>query len=185
MIQSAIFKRQCLFILLIFTFLVPISVAKAGDMITDQMIKDFYHQAAQIQLSEPEEAVAFYEAHLHEDSLSVVSMISNVEGAPSQKQRLEYDKKTLIEQTKSGYEFGRVDSIENNVLSIQIASDGQSARVKDTTYALLTMSFPTPEGVVPMRSENSVLCDDLVVLDQGVLKIKESACNMEMNLKRK
>ncbi len=185
MIQFAIFKRHCSFILLVFILVISASGAMAGNMITDQMIKDFYHQAAQIQMAEPEEAVTFYEKHLHENSISMVSMISNAEGAPTQKQRLQYDKKTLIEQTKSGYEFGRVQSIENTVLSIDIAGDGLSARVKDTTYAIIDMSFPTPDGIVPMRSENSVLCDDLVVFDQGVLKIKESVCSLEMNLTRK
>lgn len=170
-------------IFLVFLTLGGGQIAMAQDRITEQAIRSFYKESAEIQMEEKDTAVAYFKKHLAEDAVLMVRTITNMEGVPPQKQEMKFNKKEMVEETERGYQYGRVQKIENTVLRVDIAEDGKSARVKDSSFAIMSINIPGPQGNVPMKSENSILCDDTIVLGaNGVLQIKDSVCNMEVSM---
>ncbi len=156
----------------------------AADKLTEESIRAFYKEAAAVQLKGEEPAVAFYEKHLHKDAGITLNMIINIQGSPPIKQTLNHDKKSIIKDTRTGYQTGQLQNIENTVLSVKIAADGQSAQVKDTTFGVSIANVPVPGSIQTFDLEQSMLCDgEVIINDQGLIQSKNSTCNVEVTMK--
>ncbi len=157
--------------------------ARAESRLTEQSIEAFYEQSAAVQMLGTDVTIEFLERHLHKDATTKLFMITHMQGAPSQKQENTYTRSELLQETKKGKEVGEIKSVENKVISIKIASDGRSAKVKDSTHSVFHLDIPVPQGIVPMRSEQSMFCDGVVVLGPGdVIQARESVCHAEVNI---
>ncbi len=160
------------------------SASFAADILTKSEIESFYAQSAEAQLLGENITINFLQEHVHEDAKTTLHMITNMAGMPTQKETRIYDKARLLKETKQGYEIGDLKSSENNVLGIDISEDGKSAKVKSSSYSIVNMNLPTPQGIISLISEQSMLCDDFVVLNaQGVIQAKDGECSVEVNLK--
>ncbi len=168
---------------LILLFLCISMPSLAADKLTEDGIRKFYKRAAEVQLEGAKPAIEFFEKHIHKDAQMTLNMITNVKGAPPQKETVKHDKKSLLRDTRTGYKTSKLNDLENTVLAIKIANDGKSAKVKDTTYGSSTMNIPTPGGILPYNLEQSMLCDGEIVLgDDGTIQSKDSTCNVEMTM---
>lgn len=156
--------------------------AFAADKLTEETIKEFYKKSVEVQFEGVEPAIAFFEKHIHKDSQMVMNMITNMKGAPPQKQTIKQNKKTLLKDTRAGYETSKLKTLESSVLSVDIAEDGQSARVKDSTYGVSIINIPTHGGTVAFEAEQSMLCDGEIVIEDGIMQSKDSTCNIEVKM---
>lgn len=163
--------------------LVQTVYADTSDL-TDDNVRNFYKESIDVQLAGLKPTMDFMKKHTHKDAKTVINVISNMAGAPQQKQTLSMNKEELLRETQKGMEMGGLQSIESTILVLKISEDGQSANVKDSTYSEFTMSMNAPHGVVTFRAEQSMLCDSLIVLnDEGVIQSKDNNCSSEINIK--
>lgn len=152
--------------------------------LTEDNVRSFYKESIDVQLAGLKPTMDFMKKHTHEDARTVINVISNMAGAPQQKQTMSMNKEELLRETQKGMEMGDLQSIESTILVLKISEDGRSANVKDSTYSEFTMSMNAPHGVVTFRAEQSMLCDSLVVLnDEGVIQSKDNNCSSEINIK--
>lgn len=159
------------------------TVQAKQERLTEEAIKAFYNKAAQVQLEGAQATVDFLEKHAAEDVDITMHIIVNIKGAPQQKQTRHMDKSTLIADTKKGYEIGAVEDVGNEVIKIEIADDGQSAKVKETSYSNTILTQPTPQGTVTLRNIQNMFCDDTIILNaQGVIKSTQSECSVEVEM---
>lgn len=154
----------------------------AAEKLTEQKIKDFYKQSVAVQLKGAKPAIAFFEKHIHDDSKITLNMITNIKGAPPQKQTVNHDKKSLMKDTRTGYKTSKLESLNTSVLSVKISKDGTSANVKDTTFGISIINVSTPGGIAVFKAEQSMLCDSVVVLEKTVMQSKDSVCNVEVKM---
>ncbi len=152
------------------------------DVLTEEAIRAFYKQAADVQIKGSTETLAFLEKHTHENARNELHMRTRMEGQPPQKTTVISDKATVLKETKEAYEKGNVDSIETEIIEVDIADDGQSAKVIEKTSSDFTLSISETKTLL-IASKQS--CDTEVVLTAGVVQTKESECDVEVNVKPK
>ena len=100
-----------------------------------------------------------------------------------QKHSVTYNKAKIIENTRKGYEFGSLSDIQSDVVSVNIASNGKSAKVKDKTFSLFNMNRMSSLGNVAFTNEQSMYCDAVLVLNsRGVIQSKSGICNVEVTM---
>lgn len=146
-------------------------------------IENFYAQAAQSQISGLDQAVAFLKLHASEKLSSTMKVISRLPGSPqAQTEQWTLDKRQLILKTKEGARTTRIQSLKTNILSVKLSDDGKHAKVKNTSFGVAMVRVPTPEGAsVLMKAEQSMLCDDELILAQGgLIQFEKSLCNVEV-----
>lgn len=157
--------------------------ALAQDTLTEERIRDFYQKSVDVQLQGEEPSVAHMKKHMHKESTITMHLVTNVTGMPSHKETRVHSKRDAIKETREGYKLGKLKTIENNVISYEIASDGRTAKVKDTTYMTFVINVPTPKGIVSFNAEQSALCDnDISVNEENTIIINNSVCNAEAKL---
>ena len=176
------FYASMMLVVFLVTFVPQSSYAR--DTLTERKIKAFYKESSEVQMMGADVVEAFMEEHIHEKSETTVHSITNMPGLPPQKQTMVYDKDSLVRDSRQAFEVGEVELVENKVLSIEISSDGRSAKVKDSTYSVFNLTIPTPQGMMQMMSEQSMLCDDnLVIGRDGVIQSKGAVCSAEINVR--
>ncbi len=154
------------------------------DTLTEDNLKSFYKDYISIQTGSPDNAIAFLKKHIHEDFKMTVNVITKMEGAPSQKQVLDFNKEELLQETRKGMEVGKTVSVDHNIISMKISDDGKSARVKDSSFSIIRLSIGNEQMPAKFVDEQSMLCDaTLVVGESGLIVIKESVCNSEDYIK--
>lgn len=169
-------------ILLALAFICIAGTSYAAEKLTKENIQEFYDDSISAQLDGQESAMTFFEKHVHEDSKVVLNIITNMKGAPPQKQTINHDKKSLLKDTRIGYETSKLEKVESSVLSAEISEDGKVAKVKDTTYGVSIINIPSAWGTKAFRAEQSMLCDGQVVLEGGIIQSKDSTCNVEVTM---
>lgn len=169
---------------LFLTFLICVTanVAYAAEQLSEQAIRDFYQKAVDVQLEGAEPTVAFLEKHIAPKAVATMHMITNIKSVPPKKNTEKFNKTRLINTTRQGYKIMKLKTIESTVLSIKVAEDGRSATVKDSTFSTLIQNIPAPQGVLAFDTEQSMLCDGEVFLEEGVIKAGSSTCNVEVTM---
>lgn len=152
--------------------------ALAEDQLTEDAIRDFYKQAAEALMADEETAVAHLEKHFHEDVKLTMITKMTFEDIPPMESLIIYDKKTYISDTRFSYKTGKTEKIESEILSLEIAPDGKSAKVSDKTHIYMAIELPTPS-----KTEIVSTCDDEIILnDEAMIQVKDVKCNLEMEI---
>ncbi len=187
------FKKPTQIMLLMATAIMGLSVfststAIANDTskITKERLDKFYEDSIVAQLASVDEAMAFTEKHLHEDLETIMHMTSKIEGGLDQEETSVYDKAKFLEDTRKGFDVGKIEEIKSEVVSYDIAKDERSAQVKDRIYSMASIPMPVSETEIQMYTlRQFVNCDNLYVLnDADVLQIKTSTCEVKGQLSR-
>lgn len=177
-------KYYTLFLVLMVMFSWAQPVHATESVLTEDRVRNFYKESIDVQMKGIKPTMAFMKEHTHKDSSTIINVISNMAGAPQQKQKLSMNKEELLRETQKGMEMGDLETIENNILVLKIDKDGRSATVKDSTYSEFTMTMSGPQGIMTFRAEQSMLCDSLIVLnDEDVIQSKDNNCSSEINIK--
>ena len=158
--------------------------AFAEGSLSEESIRTFYAQSMTAQKSGIEKTVAFLDKHTHENATTVINAISHMQGAPQNEQTMTLNKKELLAETHKGRRAMELKDIKNNILSITVADDGQSALVKDSTYSTLILTMPgTGAQMARFDVEQLMLCDTELTIETGVIQMKNNVCNSEVNIK--
>ncbi len=157
----------------------------AADVLTSSDIESFYHQSAEVQMLGEGVTLEFMQEHFHDDAKTVMHITTNMKGMTSQKETRTFDKESLLQAIKKSYEIGEVKKVESNVIFVDIAADGKSAKVKSNSYSLVLMGVTGPQGKVYLLIDQTMFCDDDVVLSSGnVIQAMGSECSVEVNVKQ-
>lgn len=176
-------SRKILFLSCVSALAFPISAARGEDGLTKERIEILYERAVQAQLRGMGEALKFYEQHTHPDYKTTLHMITNIPGAPTQKNTLTYDRGKMLAELKVGYETSSLKMLEQKVIKFEAEENGRRAKVKNTGFSKFILRIPTEQGEMSFQAEQTMLCDDVVVLSNGgVEQVTESVCNVEANL---
>ncbi len=179
--------KQILLVVSVF-FIASLMLLKAAsansELLTESKIKAFYKEYISIQMGYTDEAIAFLKRHIHNDFEMKINVINNMEGSPSQKQELNFNKDELLSATRKGMSIGKTKSVDHNIISIKISDDGKSAKVKDSSFSIINLSIGSAQMSAKFIDEQSMLCDTTLVLgDDNRVLIKNSVCNSEDNIR--
>ena len=150
------------------------------EKLTESHIRSFYKKSSDVQLEDGEKAVAFLEKHTHEDAKNKLRMKTMMAGKAPDKKTVITDKETLISDTKAAYEKGKVETVENEIVSFDIAEDGMSAIIVDKTLSDFTLTLSEKQELM-IRSKQT--CDALIVVQDGIIQTKNSECDVEVSVK--
>jgi hypothetical protein len=96
----------------------------------------------------------------------------------SSRSHVSYDE--LIEDARRGYDSMQTATVKTMLSKIEIAPDGQSAKLREETK-IRRMSMDTPEGTI--YGDSTAVCDDEVVMTAtGTLQVKASICTMTLTI---
>jgi len=157
------------------------AVQEAHAALTEDLIKEFYAESKRVQLEGAEATLAFFEKHTHDDIENTVYLRTLQPKGPPQKQTLTSNKEKFLEETKAAYEKGKIDSIETELVSIDISEDGQSALVHEKTESSYTLNLSEDEQLI-LNSQQS--CDVDIVLNDGVQQTRKSTCDVEVRVEK-
>ena len=157
------------------------SAQEAHAVLTEELIKEFYAESKRVQLEGAEATLAFFEKHTHDDIENTVYLRTIQPKGPPQKQTLTSNKEKFLEETKAAYEKGKIDSIETELVSIDISEDGQSALVHEKTESSYTLNLSEDEQLI-LNSQQS--CDVDIVLNDGVQQTRKSTCDVEVRVEK-
>lgn len=153
-----------------------------ASVLTEDSIKELYKQSANSAVAGASESLAFLEKHTHDNALSTLHMRTQFQGKPPEKRTIVIDKETVLKDTKGAYEKGQVNSVETEIISMEIKEDGQSATVTEKTSSDYTLNL-SDKKMLSVASKQS--CETEIVLHQNVVQTKESECDVEVNVKPK
>lgn len=177
------FSRKILFLCCVSILSVQVVPVYAEEGLTKERIEILYERATQAQLRGMDEALKFYEEHTHQNYKTTLHIITNIQGAPTQKNTVDYDRQKMLEELKVGYKTSTLKTLEQKVIKFEREDDGSRAKVKNTGFSKFILRIPTEQGEMSFQAEQSMLCDDVVTLnDAGVEQVIESICNAEVNL---
>ena len=160
------------------------STAFADGSLSEESIRKFYAQSMTAQKSGIEKTTAFLDKHTHENATTVINAITHMQGAPQNEQTMTLNKKELLAKTYQGRSAMDLKEIKNNILSFTIAEDGQTAVVKDSTYSTLVLTMPgTGAQKARFDVEQSMLCDTELIIEAGIIQVKNNICNSEVSIK--
>ena len=152
-----------------------------SDEITKERLDKFYEDSISAQMAGQKEAVNFIKKHLHKDLEGVVHVNSRIDGGPVQKETIVLTKFEYMRDLKKAYEISTIEEIKSGVVSHDIEQDGRSAKVKDRTYTMASVSLATEQGKPQLYHLRQFIdCDNLYVLSENdVLQLKSSSCEVE------
>lgn len=155
--------------------------AFAQSALTEQSIRDLYEKGIQMRDSSPEEYVKYLQENMTEDVRVALDVEMSVEGMKGPKTKEVLDKKGIIERSKGGFNPNNV--YKQEIISIDISADGQSATIKDETDATIFAEFAGPSGAINLEMDQSVLCDIKMVNDgNGKPLLSDTACNIDTEI---
>lgn len=157
--------------------------AMAAKKLNENMIKDFYAQSAKMQMKDEKELIPFLEKHMSDDIVLDMKTSINIEGAPTHNEETTMDKAGIIKHTIEGLNAGEIHKVEEKLMAVDIAEDGQSATAKDSVYSTMTINVPTPQGDVKFDSEAMAFCsDELILSKDNVIQVLKSRCSNEVTM---
>tara|TARA_R110002095_G_scaffold62103_1_gene52457 strand:- start:1287 stop:1832 length:546 start_codon:yes stop_codon:yes gene_type:complete len=156
--------------------------ADDGSVLTEDRVNAFYQGSVDAQMKGVKPTYEFIKKHTHDEADITIHSISNMDGSLPQKQTMSLNKQELLRETQKGMELIQMGKVENNILRLEISEDGKSAKVKDNTYSVFTLSM---DLVTKFRVEQSMLCDSVIVLNNdNIVQTKSSVCNSEDHVKQ-
>lgn len=156
--------------------------AMASELVlTEEIIKKFYDDATQVQFEGGEATVNFLEKHTHDDAVNTVMLRTIRPGSAPEKQKIISDKSKLLEDTKAAYEKGSVESIDTDVMTIDIAEDGQSAAIVEKTKYVYKLALSETEEVL-LKTDQS--CDVEILLEENIIKTGDADCTVEVKIQK-
>lgn len=165
------------------TFTSPQALS-ADAALTQERVRSFYKYAVDAQKSGMKPAIKFFKEHLHDQSVIKMHSIAHLQGAPEKKEFLNLDKEQVLQQTQQTYNMGNLEEMTTTVLAVVIDDARKSAKVKSTSYVIYKMGLQTMQGSGVFRTEQSMLCDDVLELNSdNIIQIKDTTCSVEVNMK--
>jgi hypothetical protein len=152
--------------------------------LTEEDIRAFYKEMEQVQTKDAKRVVDFYTAHLHKDSVTRVSILKHSMGNELEPEFLTLNKVEILGRIEKAHTNSPPDEAVLEVIKIDIASDGLSAEVKENMYGRFTLKSKDGEVENSIPAEQSVLCEDELVLSPatGEIQIRESACEIKASI---
>jgi len=103
------------------------------------------------------------------------------DGVKGPKQTQTLNKRTMIESSKGG--FNPNNQYDQEIISITISPDGQTATIKDETDAKIFAEMPGPSGQINLQMDQNVLCEiKMVNSGGGQPKLSNTACNIDTKI---
>lgn len=167
------------------TLFAPTGQVRADDSATNQITKDrldvFYDASVKMQLAGENEAIKFFDKHLHKDYEGVMHVKSHIEGAPTQEQSVVLTKFEYLRDIRKAYRISTLEEVQSGMTSYNVSSDKRTAKVKDQTYTMSVVPMETSQGKSQTYNlRQYIFCEHFYTLNKkDVLQLKSSTCNVE------
>jgi hypothetical protein len=154
------------------------------DRITEAAIRSFYKDAAQAHQLPYDRYVSYLEQNMAADYSGTVATTINIPGQQPIQQTITQTKQEMLATSKRDYEAMHGTKIVNEVVKIEIAADGRSAKVQDRTiFTGMTMGGPSAEK--PVFIDGGGPCvDSLILSPEGILQASHSSCIIELGIRQ-
>ncbi len=158
------------------------SPSYAVDRLTEQAIRGYYEESTNVQLKGLDETMVFFEKHIGSDATITVNATTFIKGVEPKKETVVHDKNKVLQATQAGYKVGYPVKLKSTIQSVDIASDGRTARVEDTSHAIYMLTLPLGGGgAAKFKSEQLMHCDSQVFLNKsGIIQSGDAVCNAEI-----
>ena len=146
--------------------------------LTQESVKALYNKGIQMRDSSAEDYVKYLEENMMDDIKIVLDVEMQTDGVKGPRQTQTLNKRGMIESSKGG--FNPNNQYDQEIISITISPDGQTATIKDETDAKIFAELPGPSGQINLQMDQNVLCEiKMVNSGGGQPKLSDTACNID------
>lgn len=166
-----------------FSLLCSATIAQAAaDKLTEDAIRAHFKEMEEVQMKSAEEVVAFYDKHSASTIRSILNISKRSMGQDMEPEVIDMNKTDMLDRIKTAHTKLKPDFAKLEVISIEIAPDGKTAKVKENLYGRFTLTGKTEQGETSIPAEQSVLCDDKLAIENGVILMTESMCEIKATI---
>ncbi|MGH1403543.1 MAG: hypothetical protein ACRBDL_04815 [Alphaproteobacteria bacterium] len=157
----------------------------AADRLTRDSIQEYYDVSTKVQLKGGEETMAFFKKHIGDEAKITVNATTYIKGQEPAKETVTHSKGKVLQATQAGYKAGYPVKLKSTIVSVDIAQDGRSARVKDTSHAIYMLTLPLDGSVggrsAKFKSEQLMHCDSTVFINSSnIIQSGDAVCTSEI-----